>query len=137
MAKVSCRLVANQNPNHILKLVEDHIRSITPPTVSITLQPLGSVGFPSVIGLDHPSMQAAYNAYTKGWGKEPYYVRSGGSIPIVEDFQQNLNVPVIMLGFGLSTDGIHGPNEHWRVSMFYKGIDTAIHFLQEMASIAR
>ncbi len=137
MAKVSCRLVANQNPNHILKLVEDHIRSITPPTVTITLQPLGSVGFPSVMGLDHPSMQAAHQAYTKGWGKEPYYVRSGGSIPIVEDFQQNLNVPVIMLGFGLSTDGIHGPNEHWCVSMFYKGIDTAIHFLQEMATIAQ
>ncbi len=137
IAKISCRLVANQNPQKIYELVEKRIRDLTPPTVRLEMRQVGSVGDPAIVDINDPALQAAVAAYEKGWGKAPLYVRGGGTLPIVADFQRELDLPVILLGFGLNTDGIHGPNEHFHLDMFYKGIDTAIYFLQEVGAQVR
>jgi acetylornithine deacetylase/succinyl-diaminopimelate desuccinylase-like protein len=78
-------------------------------------------------------MQAAFRAYAQGWGREPVFLREGGSIPIVVDIQRLLHMPVIMMGYGLNSDGAHGPDEHYNLSMFHRGIQTAICFLDEVS----
>jgi acetylornithine deacetylase/succinyl-diaminopimelate desuccinylase-like protein len=80
-----------------------------------------------------PAMEAALTAYEKGWGKRPVFERGGGTLPILADFQRELGgLPILLMGFGLSDDGAHGPNERFSLEMFHKGIDTAIHFLHEV-----
>jgi acetylornithine deacetylase/succinyl-diaminopimelate desuccinylase-like protein len=133
MAKVSCRLVANQNPKHIYELVRDYVSQITPPTVRSEVRLLHT-GEPAIVDRHTPMMQAAVTAYEKGWGKSPVFMREGGSIPIVADFQRELGLPVILMGFGLNSDGAHGPNEHYTIEMFHKGIDTVIYFLEGLAA---
>jgi acetylornithine deacetylase/succinyl-diaminopimelate desuccinylase-like protein len=134
MAKISCRLVANQHPVKIYERVRDYIASITPPTVRSEVRLLHT-GDPAFVDLNTPAMQAAISAYEQGWGKSPVFMREGGSIPIVANFQRELNVPVVLMGFGLNSDGAHGPDEHFTIEMFHKGIDTAIYFYQEVAKI--
>ncbi len=134
LAKISCRLVANQNPEKIYQLVRDYVAKITPPTIRSEVRMIHR-GDPALVELHIPAMQAAISAYEKGWGKRPVFMREGGSIPIVADFRRELGVPVILMGFGLHTDGAHGPNEHFTIEMFYKGIDTAIHFYEDVAQI--
>lgn len=131
LAKVSCRLVANQNPVRIYELVRDHIARITPPTVHSELRLLHT-GVPAFTDIRTPAIQAAVAAYEKGWGTPPIFIRGGGSIPIVADFQTQLGLPVVLLGFGLTGDGPHGPNEHFSVEMFHRGIATAIQFYHEI-----
>lgn len=134
MAKISCRLVADQNPEHIFELIRKHIQDITPPTVSVKTRQLESTAYPALVDISHPAMQAASTAYEEGWGNPPLYMREGGSLPVVVEFQRQLDVPVIMMGFGLDTDNLHGPNEHLRINMFHKGIETAIHYLNEVSA---
>ncbi len=134
IAKISCRLVANQTPDKIFNLVRDHILSLTPPTVKAEVRKVASDGHPALVDINDPALKSAARAYELGWGAPPKYVRGGGSIPIVSDFQKELGIPVILLGFGLNSNGIHGPNEHFHVHMFNKGIDTAIHFLEQVAA---
>ncbi|MEO0564851.1 MAG: dipeptidase, partial [Chloroflexota bacterium] len=100
LAKMSCRLVANQDPAKIFELVRDHIMSLVPTTVQAEVRKVGADGHPALVDINDPSLKAAVEAYAKGWGAEPKYVRGGGSIPIVSDFQRSLGVPVILLGFG-------------------------------------
>jgi acetylornithine deacetylase/succinyl-diaminopimelate desuccinylase-like protein len=132
MAKISCRLVANQDPQKIQQQVMDYIRHLAPPTVMIEFKQHG-MGQPVLVKTDTPVMQAAIQAYQKGWGAAPLFKREGGSIPVVADVQNTLGIPVILMGFGLNSDGLHGPNEHFSLTMFHKAIDTSIHFLYEMA----
>lgn len=131
MAKISCRLVANQKALRIFELVRDHIARITPPTVRSELKLL-HYGEAAFTDLKAPVMQAAIAAYEQGWGARPFFSRSGGSIPIVADFQNKLGLPVILLGFGLG-GGAHGPNERFSVEAFHRGIRTAIAFYNEVA----
>ncbi|MDZ4767122.1 MAG: dipeptidase [Chloroflexota bacterium] len=131
VAKVSCRLVPFQKPERIYHLVRDYVASITPPSVKSEVRLL-NVGDAVLIPRDDPSMQAAIQAYARGWGKEPHFRRSGGSIPIVADFRRELGLPVLLMGYGLETDGAHGPDEHFSLEMFRRGIDTAICFLEEI-----
>ncbi|MBC8099779.1 MAG: dipeptidase, partial [Armatimonadetes bacterium] len=133
LAKLSCRLVANQDPTHIYHLVRDYVASITPPTVKSEVRLL-HVGDPAYVDRHNPAMHAAIQAYEQGWGKPPVFMREGGSIPIVANFQRELHVPVVLMGFGLNTDGAHGPDEHFTLEMFHKGIDTVIYFLQAVAA---
>jgi acetylornithine deacetylase/succinyl-diaminopimelate desuccinylase-like protein len=130
MAKVSCRLVPNQNPQRIYEAVREFVASITPPTVKSEVRLLNT-GDPVLIPRDDPAMQAAIRAYARGWGREPHFRRSGGSIPIVADFRRELDLPVL-LGYGLENDGAHGPDEHFSLDMFQRGIETAICFLEEI-----
>jgi acetylornithine deacetylase/succinyl-diaminopimelate desuccinylase-like protein len=133
MAKISCRLVANQKALRIYELVRDHIAHITPPTVRSELILLHS-GEAAYTDTKAASIQAAIAAFKRGWGGDPIFTRSGGSIPIVADFQDKLGLPVVLLGFGLG-DGAHGPDERYLVEAFHKGINTAICFYEEIAKM--
>lgn len=130
MAKISCRLVANQKPERIYELVRDYVAQITSPTVTSEVRLLNQ-GDPAIVDIHAPEMQAAVAAYERGWGIKPIFMREGGSIPVVADFRRELGVPVLLMGFGLSADGAHGPDEHFSVEMFRRGIQTAICFLEE------
>jgi acetylornithine deacetylase/succinyl-diaminopimelate desuccinylase-like protein len=131
MAKISCRLVANQNPVRIYELVRDYVARITPPTVTSEVRLLNQ-GDPAIVDIHAPEMQAAVAAYERGWGVRPIFMREGGSIPVVADFRRELGIPVLLMGYGLNTDGAHGPDEHFSVEMFHRGIETAICFLEEV-----
>ncbi|MDZ4669428.1 MAG: dipeptidase [Phototrophicales bacterium] len=132
MAKITCRLVAHQDPIKIFEAIRDYVAKIAPPTVTVEVKMLPGNGNAALVELDNPYMKAAIRAYEKGWGAKPVFMREGGSIPIVADFQRELNAPVVLMGYGLNTDGAHGPNESFTVSMFHRGIQTAIQFLYEV-----
>jgi len=133
-AKLSSRLVANQDPHKIFELVKQYIESIAPPTVSVEVRLL-TTGEPALIPFDLPEMQAAARAYEKAWGATPVFTRGGGSIPIVADFVKLMRVPVVMMGYGLDSDGLHAANEHYSLEMFQRGIETAIVYLDELAQL--
>jgi acetylornithine deacetylase/succinyl-diaminopimelate desuccinylase-like protein len=133
-AKVSCRLVANQDPHKIYEQIKAHIESIAPPTVRVEVRLL-TTGKPALIPFDLPEMQAAARAYENGWGHAPVFTRGGGSIPVVADFVELMGVPVVMMGYGLDSDGLHAPNEHYSIEMFQRGIETAIVYADELARI--
>lgn len=134
MAKISCRLVGNQDPQKIYELLKSHIEAIAPPTVKVSVN-LITTGDPALIDFHIPAMQAALRAYESAWGHRPNFTRGGGSIPIVADIYNKLNIPVVMMGYGLDTDGLHGTNEHYSVEMFNRGIATAIAYLDEFAAV--
>jgi len=134
-AKLSSRLVGNQDPDKIFQLLKKHIESITPPTVKVKVS-LVTKGKPALIPFDLPEMQAAARAYEKAWGHKPVFTRGGGSIPIVADIYNIMSIPVVMMGYGLDSDGLHSPNEHYNIEMFHRGIETAIVYLEELAKIA-
>lgn len=133
-AKVSSRLVANQDPEKIFRLIKAYVESITPSTVRIDVRLL-TTGRPALIPHDLPAMQAAVRAYEKGWGYTPVFTRGGGSIPVVADITDLMRIPVVMMGYGLDTDGLHSPNEHFSIEMFGRGIQTAIVYLEESANL--
>jgi acetylornithine deacetylase/succinyl-diaminopimelate desuccinylase-like protein len=135
-AKISSRLVGNQDPHTIFDKLKAHIESVTPPTVEVSVKLL-TTGFPALIPFDLPEMQAAARAYARGWGHEPVFTRGGGSIPVVADIATLMGIPVVMMGYGLDTDGLHSPNEHYSIEMFQRGIETAIVYLEELAGLPR
>ncbi len=134
-AKLSSRLVANQDPEKIYNLLKKYIESITPPTVKVKVS-LITKGKPALIPFDLPEMQAASRAYEKAWGHKPLFTRGGGSIPIVADISDMMKIPVVMMGYGLDSDGLHAANEHYTIEMFHRGIETAIVYLDELAQQA-
>jgi acetylornithine deacetylase/succinyl-diaminopimelate desuccinylase-like protein len=136
MAKVSCRLVGNQDPHKIYEQIKAYVASLTPPTVRSNVNLL-TTGEPALIDFTLPEMQAAARAYERGWGATPVFTRGGGSIPIVADFSHLMGIPVVMMGYGLDTDGLHGTNEHYSIEMFERGIETAIVYLDELAQLPR
>jgi acetylornithine deacetylase/succinyl-diaminopimelate desuccinylase-like protein len=133
-AKLSSRLVGNQNPDKIYNLMKKYIESIAPKTIKVSVSLL-TKGFPALIPFDLPEMQAASRAYEKAWGHTPVFTRGGGSIPVVADLANLLNIPVVMMGFGLDSDGLHSPSEHYSIEMFQRGIETAIVYLEELAKL--
>ncbi len=134
-AKLSSRLVANQDPDKIYQLLKKHIESIAPPTVKVKVS-LVTKGKPALIPFDLPEMKAAERAYEKAWGHKPVFTRGGGSIPIVADISEMMKIPVVMMGYGLDSDGLHAANEHYSIEMFHRGIETAIVYLDELAQKA-
>ncbi len=133
--KITCRLVPDQDPQRVYKVIREHLKRVTPPTVSLEMDEL-EMGARGVL-LDRHSIpfNAAYEAYTRGWGVAPIYTREGGSVPVVEVFQRVLDAPIVMLPYGYKGCGAHGPNEHVYLEMFNKGIATAIHFYQILPDI--
>ena len=132
LAKISCRLVPNQAPDKIFQLVKDYLLKLTPPTVRSEVRQLASA-YPAVMDIHSPAMQAASAAYEKAWGKKPVFDRGGGTLPIIADFQRELGgLPIVLMGFGLSDDGAHGPNESFTLELFHKGIDAVIYFYEEL-----
>jgi len=122
-AKISMRLVPDQNPKEITSLFKNHLKKIAPAGVSVKITPHHG-GQPSVTEINSLEYEAASLAITETFGKKPIPVRSGGSIPIVAMFEEVLGLKTILLGFGLDSDAIHSPNEHYGVYNFNKGIET-------------
>jgi acetylornithine deacetylase/succinyl-diaminopimelate desuccinylase-like protein len=133
-AKISCRLVGNQDPHKIYELLKAHIESLAPPTVTVEVR-LITTGMPALFPFDSPAMRAAARAYAAGWGAEPIFTRGGGSIPVVADIAALLGIPVVLMGFGLDDDGLHSPNESYTLEMFQRGIETTIVYLEELAQL--
>lgn len=122
-AKISMRLVPDQNPEEITQMFEDHFRAIAPESVKVEVRPHHG-GFPAVTPTNTKEYQAAHNAMLDAFGKEPIPLRSGGSIPIVAMFEEVFGVKSVLMGFGLDSDSIHSPNEHYGLFNYYKGIET-------------
>ena len=120
-AKITCRLVANQAPSQIVELVTRHIDTHAPPGVEVTVSPLSMLGKPYLIPSDHPGNEAAWAVLEELYGKEPYYHRTGGSIPICGLFLDHLGVHTVGFAFGLEDEGAHAPNEFFRLSSFDLG----------------
>lgn len=135
-AKLSSRLVGNQDPHKIYQQLKQYIESIAPPTVKVKVTLL-TTGKPALIPFDLPEMQAAARAYERGWGHKPVFTRGGGSIPVVADIYNLMKIPVVMMGYGLDDDGLHAANESYSIEMFQRGIETAIVYLDEVARLPR
>ena len=135
-AKISMRLVPNQSSSKITDLFENHFKKIAPESVKVKVTPHhGGEGV--VIPTDFPAFLAAKKAMEKTFGKTPIPVRSGGSIPIVPMFEEVLGLKTILLGFGLDSDVIHSPNEHFGLFNFHKGIETIPYFYQNFTELMK
>ncbi|MEP7285740.1 MAG: M20/M25/M40 family metallo-hydrolase, partial [Chloroflexota bacterium] len=132
LAKISCRLVADQDPYEIEKLFRARIEALTPPTITSEVRAL-NYAYPASVPIDHPVMSAASAAYERGFGAPPIFLREGGTLPIVATLQNTFNMPVVLMGFGLPDDGAHGPNEKFDLECFYRGINTAIAMFEEVS----
>ena len=128
-AKISMRLVPNQSDEEITKLFTQYFKKNAPKSVSVSVSPHHG-GEPYVAPTDILAYRAASEAMKETFGKEPVPVRSGGSIPIVALFEKELNVKSILLGFGLDSDAIHSPNEHYGIFNYLKGIETIPYFFK-------
>lgn len=135
-AKISMRLVPDQDPNEVTTLFTNHFKSIAPAGVKVKVTPHHG-GFPAVTPTDSIEYLAAERAMTEAFGKKPLPQRGGGSIPIVPLFERVLGVKVIMMGFGLDSDNIHSPNEKYGLFNFYKGIETIPHFHRQYAELKK
>jgi acetylornithine deacetylase/succinyl-diaminopimelate desuccinylase-like protein len=131
-AKISMRLVPNQSPEKMAQLFEDHFKKIAPSGVSVKVTYLHG-GRPYVSPTNTKAYKCAEKAVEATFGKKPVPYRSGGSIPVIADFEEVLGVKTILLGFGLESDAIHSPNENFSLDLFYKGIETIPHFFSYFA----
>jgi acetylornithine deacetylase/succinyl-diaminopimelate desuccinylase-like protein len=135
-AKISTRLVPNQDNHKIAELFKNHFESIAPKSVKVNVKYLhGGQGY--VCPIDIPGYKAAEKAYTESFGKVPVPVRSGGSIPIISSFEEILGIKSVLMGFGLESDAIHSPNENYPLFNFYKGIETIPLFYKYFAEIMK
>jgi acetylornithine deacetylase/succinyl-diaminopimelate desuccinylase-like protein len=130
-AKVSCRLVADQDPARIFALLRDHLAAIAPPGVRVTVQDLGK-GRGTLTPIDHPATRAAARANEATYGAPPLYFREGGSIPVAADFEQTLGLPVVLLGFMNPDARTHAPNEFMVLANFETGIRALVAMFDEL-----
>jgi acetylornithine deacetylase/succinyl-diaminopimelate desuccinylase-like protein len=128
MAKVSWRLVPDQDPDDIIAKVRGYLDELTPPTVRLSVRVLGR-SHPAVMGRDSAVNRAVARAYRDAMGADPRYLRGGGSEPAVWQLQRVLGVPVCMIGFGLPTDNAHAPDEHLAVDLFHQGVQVSARLL--------
>lgn len=133
-AKISMRLVPNQDWRKITELFKNHFERIAPKSVKVIVKPHhGGQGY--VTPIDTIEYKAASKAYEDSFGKKPIPQRSGGSIPIVALFEQELNSKTILMGFGLNSDAIHSPNEHYGIWNYLKGIETITYFYKYFSEL--
>jgi acetylornithine deacetylase/succinyl-diaminopimelate desuccinylase-like protein len=133
MAKVSMRLVPNQDPDKIAQLFEAYIKKIAPKTVEVKVTRMHG-GKPWITEYNNPYVQAAGRAIEKGFGKPPVFCREGGSIPVVSTFQEELGVPAVLFGVGLPDENAHAPNERLDLSNFHNGIVASAILYDEIKS---
>ncbi|MGE5110224.1 MAG: dipeptidase [Acidobacteriaceae bacterium] len=131
-AKVSMRLVPDQDPDEILKKYTDYVTSLCPKGIQLKIK-LHSKGPASVVDTDNKYIRAANKALHEVFHKDTVYIRSGGSIPIVSDFEDQLKIPTVMMGMGLPDDNLHAPNEKFHIPNFYRGIEAIIRFFTIIA----
>ncbi len=122
-AKITCRLVPNQDPDVIVEQLKQHIEKNKPAGVEVSLQ-LFDKGAPYVTPFDHPAIQAAARAYESVYQVPTSFTRGGGSLPIIATLDEVLHAPIVLMGFGLPTENFHAPNEHFHLENFDKGLET-------------
>ncbi len=135
-AKISMRLVPDQNPDQIAELFKTHLEDIAPKSVKVKVTSHHN-GWPSVTPTDSNAYKAAEKAFEQAWGKTPIPMREGGSIPIVALFEKVLGLKSVLLGFGLDSDTIHSPNESYGVFNFLKGIETIAQFHKNFGEMGK
>lgn len=131
-AKISMRLVPNQDPKKIAKLFTKYIKSITPKSVNVKISDLHGA-YPSLSPLTGKAIKAAAISMEKAFGKKTIFMREGGSIPVVADFQRLLKAPSVLMGFGLNSENLHSPNEHFSLTHFQLGIQSSAYFFEEFS----
>jgi acetylornithine deacetylase/succinyl-diaminopimelate desuccinylase-like protein len=130
IAKVSIRLVPNQDPDKVMAAFKNWVKAQTPKGIRTEVRVL-SAGPAIIVNPDHPAIHVAAEAFSEMLGAPTVFIRSGGSIPIVGDFAESLGIPTVLMGFGLPDDGLHSPNEKYRISNYYTGIMTIAHFFEK------
>jgi acetylornithine deacetylase/succinyl-diaminopimelate desuccinylase-like protein len=133
-AKISMRLVPNQDPKKIAELFINYVNKISPKSVKVTVTNLHG-GKPSVTPIDTPAIKAALVSLKNGFGVEPVFMKEGGSIPIVNAFKAILGADTVLLGFGLPDENAHSPNENLDLDNFHKGILSITHFFNELSKL--
>ncbi len=131
-AKISMRLVPDQEPKKIARLFTEHVHEVAPPGVTVEVADLHGAQ-PTLLETEGPEFEACAAAMEAVWGKRPVLVREGGSIPVVSTFDEVLDAPILMMGFGLPDDGLHSPNERFKVENFYDGIRATALFLDRLS----
>jgi acetylornithine deacetylase/succinyl-diaminopimelate desuccinylase-like protein len=134
-AKVSIRLVPKQDPEKVVAGFREFVEKHTPKGIHFEVRVLSS-GPGLSVNPDHPAIQVAAKAFSDILGKKTVFIRSGGSIPIVGDFANYLGIPTVLMGFGLPDDGLHSPNEKYRLENYYDGIKTIAHFFEQYGAAA-
>jgi acetylornithine deacetylase/succinyl-diaminopimelate desuccinylase-like protein len=134
MAKVSMRLVPNQDPDKIAELFTAYVHEIAPPTVEVKVTRMHG-GKPWLTEYDNPFVQAAGRAIEQGFGKAPVFCREGGSIPVVQTFQDELHIPAVLFGVGLPDENAHAPNEKLDVGNFHNGIVASAILYDEISKV--
>lgn len=134
-AKVSMRLVPNMDAARVFHKFSAYISSICPAGIKVNVRLIHSAD-PMVIKTGNPYIQAATAAMREVFGRETVFVRSGGSIPIVGDFEHNLHIPSVMMGFGLPDDNLHAPNEKFKIANFHNGIEAIIRFFEGVGAMS-
>ncbi|MBN1178001.1 MAG: dipeptidase [Anaerolineae bacterium] len=132
-AKISMRLVPDQKHAEIARLIEEHLKAVAPPTVSVAVRNLHG-GEGAIVNRDSAAIRAAFQAYEAGFGVTPVFMREGGSIPVVAAFKEELGIDTVLMGFGLPDDNLHAPNEKMHLPNVYKGIETVIHFMTTLGA---
>jgi acetylornithine deacetylase/succinyl-diaminopimelate desuccinylase-like protein len=131
-AKITTRLVPNQDPRKIVSLVRRHLAKLCPPTVRLEVE-AGHGAEPYLVSPTSPQAQAALRALKAAYGHEPVLMREGGSIPIVNDFKKYLRADTLLLGMALPDDNAHSPNEKFNLDCFEKGQLMALHLWRELS----
>ncbi len=131
-AKISMRLVPNQDPKKIAKLFTKYVKEILPKTVKVEIRDLHGA-YPIMTSLNDKATQAASKAMSKSFGKKTVFMREGGSIPIVVTFTKKLKAPPVLMGLGLNSENLHSPNEHFNLNHFHLGILSSAYFLDEFS----
>jgi len=129
-AKISMRLVPDQDPGKVFELVTKHIKSVCPGFIRAEISGPMSSSPPVLFNVEDPVIQVAKEALKIGFGAEPLFIRCGGSIPVAGTFWQELEKPVVLMGFGLDSDGAHSSNEHFKVESFINGVKTSASFIE-------
>lgn len=133
-AKITCRLVPDQDPNEIVALLKAHIEKHKPKGVDVTVSEFDK-GAPYLTPFDHPLIQAAGRSYERVYNVPTAFTRGGGSIPIVAAFDEILALPVVLMGFGLNSENFHAPNEHFHLENFDKGLRVLGDYLYEVSNL--
>ncbi len=134
-AKLSIRLVPHQDAQEIVAQFTDYFTTLAPKSVKVKVKVVHSVSNAVVVATNAVALQAAKKAFEEIWNRSPVLTRDGGSIPIIARFKEMLDCDIVMMGFGLDSDAIHSPNEHFSVEIFFKGIDTVISFYKHLAAL--
>jgi acetylornithine deacetylase/succinyl-diaminopimelate desuccinylase-like protein len=128
-AKMSMRLVPDQDPYEVADLLTQYVNSICPGFASVKFQGPFVAAKPVLFDIDNPEIKVAWQALKNSFEAEPVYIRRGGSIPVINTFCEELGKPVVLMGFGLDSDGAHSPNEHFKIANFINGAKTCAYFL--------